>query len=287
MKYFAFFVSAIVLAGAVASGSNPRSAEEQLNAIEKRAGGRLGVTAIDTGSGKRIEHRANERFAMCSTFKFLAAAAVLHRVDQKEETLEHRIPYTAADLLEYAPVTRQHVAEGSMTLRALCEAAIQYSDNTAGNLLLRTIGGPGGVNAYVRGLGDHVTHLDRIEPELNDVAPGDERDTTTPSAMINDMTRLLLGDGLSPASRDLLESWMIANTTGAQMIRAGVPKSWRVGDKTGRGARGATNDIAILRRPNAVPVLACIYLNAPNISGDARMAAVAEVAKVIAESLTQ
>ena len=144
---------------------------------------------------------------MCSTFKLLAAAAVLHRVDEKKAQLTDVIPYTKADLLEYAPVTKQHVDEGGMTLDALCAAAIELSDNTAGNLLLKTIGGPEGFTRYARSLGDEKTRLDRVEPDLNSALPGDERDTTTPAAMVADLRSLLLGDALSqivpPATRRL------------------------------------------------------------------------------------
>ena len=176
------------------------SAERRIAAIEARAGGRLGVAALATGSNRRIEHRASERFPMCSTFKLLAAAAVLHRIDQKRDQLNRMVPYTAADLLEYAPVTREHVKEGGMTLSALCAAALDYSDNTAGNLLIRLIGGPAALTRYARSLGDEVTRLDRLEPYLNSARPGDERDTTTPAAMLGNLRALLLGDALSPAS---------------------------------------------------------------------------------------
>jgi beta-lactamase class A len=200
-------------------------------------------------AGQRLEHRALERFPMCSTFKFLAAAAVLHRVDLKQDQLTRFITYTKADLLEYAPVTKAHVDEGGMMLGALCAAAIQQSDNTAGNLLLRAIGGPEGLTRYARSLGDKDTRLDRVEPFLNSAMPGDERDTTTPAAMLEDLRVLLAGDALTPAARDQLDAWLAGNETGVDMLRAGLPKDWKVGDKTGRGANGATNDIAILRPP--------------------------------------
>ncbi|MGB8475236.1 MAG: class A beta-lactamase, partial [Candidatus Acidiferrum sp.] len=255
-----------------ASGSDP--AEKGLAAIEKSLGGRLGVAVLDTGSGRRFEHRANERFPMCSTFKFLAVAAVLHRVDEKQDQLTRFIPYTRADLLEYAPVTTQHVNEGGMTLSGLCAAALELSDNTAANLLLKTIGGPEGLTRYVRALGDQKTRLDRIEPDLNSAIPGDERDTTTPTAMLANLQTLLLGDALSPASRTQLESWLGANRTGAEMLRAGVPRDWRVGDKTGRGGHGATNDIAILRPPGKGPILVAVYSVDSTVSPTDRLAAI-------------
>ena len=222
---------------------------------------------------------------MCSTFKFLAAAAVLKRVDEKKEKLERFVPYSAKDILEYAPVTKEHLNDGGMILGALCEAAIEQSDNTAGNLLLNAIGGPAGLTNFARALGDRVTRLDRIEPELNSAIPGDERDTTTPAAISSDMQRLLLGDALSEASRRKLDDWLQRNETGGSMIRAGVPKTWSVGDKTGRGANGATNDIAIMRPPGRAPILLAIYSVGSTATANDRAAAIAEVTKVVAEFL--
>jgi len=220
---------------------------------------------------------------MCSTFKFLAAAAVLHRVDLKQDELTRFITYTKADLLEYAPVTKAHVDEGGMMLGALCAAAIQQSDNTAGNLLLRTIGGPEGLTRYARSLGDKDTRLDRVEPFLNSAMPGDERDTTTPAAMLEDLRVLLAGDALTPAARDQLDAWLAGNETGVDMLRAGLPKDWKVGDKTGRGANGATNDVAILRPPGRQPILVAVYSVGSTASPADRQQAIAEVGRLIAE----
>jgi beta-lactamase class A len=197
---------------------------------------------------------------MCSTFKFLAAAAVLKRVDEGKENLDRFVPYGAKDILEYASITKAHIKDGGVTLGALCAAAIEQSDNTAGNLLLDAIGGPGGLTNFVRCIGDERTRLDRKEPELNSAIPGDERDTTTPAAMCADMQGLLLDNVLSESSRHQLEDWLRHSETGALMIRAGVPKTWIVGDKTGRGANGATNDIAIIRPPGRPPILVAVYL---------------------------
>jgi beta-lactamase class A len=260
-------------------------AANQIATIETRLGGRMGVSALDTGTGKRLDYRPEERFPMCSTFKFLAAAAVLKRVDEKQEQLDRFVSYDAKDILEYAPVTKAHLKEGGMTLGALCEGAIEQSDNTAGNLLLDAVGGPAGVTNFARGLGDQVTQLDRKEPELNSAIPGDDRDTTTPGSMLADMTRILTGDVLSPSSRRQLEDWLRGNKTGAAMIRAGVPTNWIIGDKTGRGANGATNDIAIMRPPDRAPVLLAIYFVGSTASADDRAAGIAEAAKIVAESL--
>ena len=275
------FLLLAFLAASAASGKNDAAA--RIAAIETRIGGRIGVAAVDTSNNKHLDYRAEERFPMCSTFKFLAAAAVLKRVDEKKEGLERFVPYNAKDILEYAPVTKEHLKEGGMTLGALCEAAIEQSDNTAGNLLLNVIGGPAGLTNFARALGDRVTRLDRIEPELNSAIPGDDRDTTTPVAISSNMQRLLLGDALSEASRRKLDDWLQRNETGGSMIREGVPKTWSVGDKTGRGANGATNDIAIIRPPDRAPILLAIYSVGSTATENDRAAAIAEVTKVVAE----
>jgi len=277
------FLLLTLLAASAASAENDPA--DRIAAIETRIGGRIGVAAVDTSNDKHLDYRAEERFPMCSTFNFLAAAAVLKRVDEKKERLERFVPYNAKDILQYAPVTREHLNEGGMTLGALCEAAIEQSDNTAGNLLLNAIGGPGGLTNFVRALGDRVTRPDRIEPELNSAIPGDERDTTTPAAICSNMQRLLLGDALSEASRRKLDDWLQRNETGGSMIRAGVPKTWSVGDKTGRGANGATNDIAIMRPPGRAPILLAIYSVGSTATVNDREAAIAEVTKVVAEFL--
>ena len=259
--------------------------EKRLAAIEAKVGGRLGVAALATGSGQRIAYRADEHFPLCSTFKMLAVAAVLHRVDQKQEQLDRFIPYSAADLLEYAPVTRKHVAEGGMKLSALCAAAISLSDNTAANLLLKTIGGPEGLTRFARTLGDQQTRLDRMEPDLNNFTVGDERDTTTPAAMLGNLRALLLKDKLSPASRNQLENWMVENKTGDNLIRAGLPKDWRVGDKTGRGGLGAIGDIAIIRPPGKQPILLVVYEVGSIAPMETRAEGIASVARLVAETL--
>jgi beta-lactamase class A len=272
----------------LAATSTPTAQPEFANrmaAIEARTSGRIGVAALDTGSGKHLEYRSEERFPMCSTFKFLAAAGVLKRVDEKQEKLERFIAYDANDILEYAPVTKAHLKEGGMILGALCAAAIEQSDNTAGNLLLDVIGGPVGLTNFSRTLGDKVTRLDRKEPELNSAIADDERDTTTPAAMLADMFQLVLGNTLSPSSRHQLEQWLQANETGASMIRAGVPTSWIIGDKTGRGANGATNDIAIMRPPGRAPILLVIYSAGSTATANDRAAVLAEAAKIVTGSL--
>jgi beta-lactamase class A len=234
-------------------------ADVQIAEIERGLQGRIGVAILDTADNKNVAYRATDRFPMCSTFKFLLTAAILQRVDKKEEQLDRKITYGSADLLEWAPVTKQHAQEGSMTADALCAAAVEYSDNTAANLLLQTIGGPNGLTDFARSLGDPITRFDRTEPTLNTAINGDERDTTTPAAMLNDMKSLLLGDKLSAAARQHLEGWLVKNTTGNKRLRAGLPSTWQIGDKTGTGENGARGDLAIVRPPNRAPILIVVY----------------------------
>ncbi len=261
----------------------PFDTAASFSAIEKRIGGRLGVYALDTESGRDLAHRADERFAMCSTFKWILAACVLTRVDRSELSLGERIAYGAEDLLEYAPACRARVAEGSMTLEALAEAVVTVSDNTAANLLLAKLGGPAALNEFCRAHGDRTTRLDRIEPELNSNLPSDERDTTTPRAMGASMNRILCGDVLAPASRDRLLGWMQASPTGKDRLRAGLPRDWVVGDKTGTGNRGACNDVAIALRPGRAPVVLAVYLSDGPSGIPELQAAHAEVARIVAK----
>ena len=255
---------------------------DPLAEIERRVRGRLGVAVLDIASNRRLEHRADERFPMCSTFKLLLASCILARVDAGRERLAREVRYVEADLLEYAPVTRAHVGEGQMSVGALCAAAIQYSDNTAANLLLGTIGGPGALTTYVRTLGDEVTRLDRTEPALNESTPGDPRDTTMPSVMVADMRRVLLGDALSSTSREQLIHWLVENRTGGARLRAGLPATWRAGDKTGTGEHGSTNDVAIVWPERRAPILVAVYLTECAAAASERNAALADVARVAA-----
>jgi beta-lactamase class A len=280
-------VAALFLLLAASTPGSTSDFANRILSIEQRTGARIGAAVLDTGSGKHLDYRSEERFPMCSTFKFLAAAAVLKRVDDKQEKLNRFVSYGAEDILEYAPVTKAHLKGGGMTLGGLCAAAIEQSDNTAGNLLLDTIRGPAGLTNFVRSIGDEKTRLDRKEPELNSAIPGDERDTTTPAVMCADMQRLLLGNVLSESSRGQLEDWLRHNETGALMIRASVPKTWIVGDKTGRGANGATNDIAIIRPQGLAPILIAIYSIGSTSAADDRAAIVAEAARVVVEFLRQ
>lgn len=273
-----FFIGGLAAYGAVLA--SPARANEALADLEHSLGARLGVAMRDTGSGARFAFRAEERFPLTSTFKFLAAAAVLAKVDAGKDTLHRRVVYAKSDLVTYSPETEKHAGEG-MALGAICEAAITLSDNTAGNLMLAAIGGPEGLTRFARKLGDEVTRLDRIETALNEASPGDPRDTTSPSAMLGNLEKLLLGDALKTASRERLTAWLIANKTGDTRLRAGLPAGWRVGDKTGAGGNGTANDLAIVWPPGRKPILIAAYLTQCDRGMDARNQALAEVARIL------
>jgi beta-lactamase class A len=272
-----------LLIGAGTAWAAPSASRLAVAAIEAPlGGGRLGFAAIDTGSGRRIASRENERFAMASTFKLPLAAAVLAQVDSGKRRLDETIPFTPADLLDHAPYVRAHPRSSALPIGGLMEAAVVLSDNTAANLLLPIVGGPAGLTGFVRAQGDRVTRLDRNEPELNSNLPGDVRDTTTPAAMAGLLQRLLVGPVLTPASRDRLTGWMVACETGKTRLRAGIPQGWRAGDKTGTGMRGGTGDIAILWPPRRPPIIVACYIDAANAPAAVRDAAYAAIGGLIA-----
>jgi beta-lactamase class A len=287
-----FHSSALALAGTLLlpriSGAAPaRAAQltEVITQLESNSGGRLGVSVLDTKAGALVHYKGDEHFPMCSTFKVLASAAILKRAGNKLERLKQRIRFLESDIVENSPVTREHVGGEGMTLEELCEAAITRSDNTAGNLLLNNIGGTAGLTSFARSLGDKLTRLDRIEPDLNEAAPGDPRDTTTPNAMAANFRSLLLGDVLLPAARDQLVKWLIANKTGESRLRAGLPQSWRVGDKTGAGEHGTTNDVAIVWPPEHSPLIVAVYLTGAAIDSNGRNGIIAAVGREIGKSV--
>jgi beta-lactamase class A len=268
-------LSAAILAGPAAATENDALAE-----LERRSGGRLGVFALDTGSGASIGHRADERFLMCSTFKALMVADVLKRVDAGRERLDRRVAYGENDVLGWSPVTRAHVKEGALPVEALCAAAVEQSDNGAANLLLRSIGGPAEVTRFARGLGDKVTRLDRWELELNN--PSGDLDTTSPRAMAGSLRAVLLGRVLSPASKARLQDWMVASTPGLKRLRAGMPSGWRVGDKSGTGD-AQTNDNAIAIPPGRAPLIVSAYYAAPQGGSPAAETTLKQVGAIVAE----
>lgn len=280
---------AVLLSGsAAAQPARTVAAERALAALDARAGGRLGVAVLDTRSRQSAGHRSGERFAMCSTFKLPLAALVLREADAGRLSLDESMLITNADLVAFAPVTEKHVGR-TMPLAAMAEATQVTSDNAAANLLLRRLGGPSAFTAMLRALGDSETRLDRVEPALNFVPVGEVRDTTTPLAMARTVARLVTGDGLSSTSRERLAGWMIATKTGDKRIRAGLPKNWRAGDKTGTaqadGMVDKTSDNAVVWPPTGSPVVISAYYDGPratNATQDADQAVLAEVGRIAA-----
>ncbi|WP_431095748.1 class A beta-lactamase [Polaromonas aquatica] len=251
----------------------------QLKALEQESGGRLGIAILNTGTGVQYGHRTGERFPMCSTFKLLAAALVLHRVDTGKESLDRQLPVDGAALVAHSPVTGPR-AGGSMSLAELCEATVTVSDNTAANLMLASFGGPMGLTRYARSLGDRMTRLDRIETALNEARPGDPRDTTTPAAMLGTVQKIVLGNSLSDASRRQMRQWLTASKTSDRRLRALLPRDCEVGDKTGTGAHGTTNDIGVLWPAGHAPVVITMYLTESQKPLEQREAIVAKAGQL-------
>jgi beta-lactamase class A len=268
------------------AGSSPlaRQIAARLQAIERASLGRLGVHIVDTASGASFGHRADERFLMCSTFKLLASALVLQRVDRGQESIDRRIVFGRADLVAHSPVTEKHVGGAGMTLGELCAATMTTSDNAAANLILASYGGPPAFTAFARELGDTVTRLDHGEPALNAWRDA-VSNTTSPRAMLASLQRVALGDALTSASRDTLQRWLRANTTGKTRLEAGLPAGWAIGDKTGSsdndGHGGSTNDIGVVWPPGRAPLLVTAYLTRSSASSVARNATLARVGALL------
>ena len=285
----------------IAGCAGPRQANQNIivnadmGALEARAGGRLGAFVFDTASGRMTGHRYGEAFAMCSTFKLALAAAVLQRADQGRLNLEMELRYTKADIVPHAPVTGPNLAKGSMRIVDLAEAAQKTSDNVAANVLIRYLGGPAAVTAIFRSWGDAVTRLDRYEPEMNNVPPGEERDTTTPREFARLMARLLIEDRiLKKTSRALLIQWMVDTNTGTSRLRGGLPPSWKSGDKTGTANspnfNNKTNDVAIVWPPARRPVIVTAFYEADGKYDeirDADQAVLAEVGRIAADQAVE
>ncbi len=223
--------------------------------LEKKFDARLGIYAIDTGTNRTVSYKQNERFAFASTYKALAAGALL--MQNPIDKLNEVIIYTKDDLVEYSPITEKYVDTG-MTLGEIAEAAVRYSDNTAGNLLFKELGGPEGFETALKQIGDRVTQADRFETDLNEAIPGDIRDTSTAKALATDLKAFTAGNALPADKRKILTDWMHGNATGDKLIRAGVPKDWEVADKSGAGSYGTRNDIAIVWPPNREPIIIAI-----------------------------
>jgi beta-lactamase class A len=238
------------------------TADSAFTALQKQFDARLGVWALNTANATQVEFNADQRFAYCSTHKAFSAAAVLR--NNSLDGLDTVVRYTTADLVANSPVTQVHVSTG-MTLRAICDAAIRYSDNTAANILFGQLGGPAGLQSFLRTLGDDVTQCARLEPALNSAIPGDIRDTTTARAWGTDLEAVTLGNGLSADRQALLNGWLVGNLTGTGLIRAGVPAGWKVGDKTGNGDYGTRNDMAVIWPPAAEPMVMVVLSSRPKL----------------------
>ncbi|MFJ9890321.1 class A beta-lactamase [Streptomyces sp. NPDC091287] len=261
-----------------------RDAGRAFAALEKEYAARLGVYAVDTGTGRTVAHRDGERFAYASTFKALAAGAVLR--EHGLGGLERVVTYRREDLVDHSPVTEKHVATG-MSLGDLCAAAVRFSDNTAGNLLFDAVGGPRKLQAVLAELGDGVTRMERRETELNEWSPGATRDTSTPRALAEDLRAFVLGDALGRPERARLTQWLTTNTTGGELIRAGVPKGWTVGDKTGAGSTyGTRNDIAVVWPPDAAPLVLAVLSNRADADADYDNTLIAKAASAAVAALT-
>ncbi|WP_329124415.1 class A beta-lactamase [Streptomyces sp. NBC_01353] len=265
-----------------AAAARPVSA--RLQELERAYDARLGVYAIDTGSGREVAYNDNARFPFASTFKALAAGAVLRTYTSGG--MGKKVTYSRGDLVDHSPVTEKHVGTG-MSLHELCEAAVRHSDNTAANLLLDQLGGPKRLDAMLDEWGDQVTRMERREPELNEWAPGATRDTSTPRALAQDLRALVVGDVLGAAERAQLATWLKTSTTGTELIRAGMPKGWVIGDKSGAGStHGTRNDIAVAWPPGRAPVVLAVMSNRPTQDARYDNKLIADAAAVVAESLS-
>ncbi|MDR3064415.1 MULTISPECIES: class A beta-lactamase [Comamonas] len=256
---------------------------EELAALEVQAQGRLGLHVLDTVSGAEAGWRSEERFPMCSTFKTLLAARVLYLAQKDEIRLWRKLYYAPSEVVAWSPVSEKRAgADGGMTVQQLCEAMVLVSDNTAANVLLDASGGPAALTQWLRELGDGTTRLDRNEPSLNSALPGDERDTTTPQAMVQSLQKLLLGDVLEGYARALLQQWLVDSRTGDRRVRAGMPGDWKAGGKTGSGERGTACDTLIVwPTEQSAPLLVTAYLTGSALDGAGREAVMARAGEAI------
>lgn len=276
-----FVVASSMLLGLGTAAAAPAVSASSFTEIEQRCGGRLGVFAVDTGTGRSLAHRADERFLMCSTFKGLLAAQTLARVDAGKDDLSAMVPYTRSDLIFTSPITKANLTKGAMSVGDLTQAMLEYSDNTAAILLMRRAGGPTALTAFLRSIGNRVTRSDRYEPLSNQV--DGVHDTTSPRAIVGSAHAILLGTVLTPASRARLEAGMVACKPGVRRIRAIVPKDWSIGDRPGENLTEESNDYAIVRPPGRAPLLIAIYCDAKGQSMAAREATIREAGAVFVQ----
>lgn len=290
----------IILAACIGLAPMSAQAEAKLGgtlagtvaALEKQSGGRIGVSITDLYSGENWSHRASERFPLASTFKAFACAHLLDMADQGEVDIQRRIRFDKADLQTYSPVTKDHVGGDGMSLFELCDAATSMSDNTAANLLLKNTGGPAALTRFMRSIGDETTRLDRFEPELNDVGPGEMRDTTSPASAAASLRALVLGNSLTAPSRQQLTAWLVANKVGGPLLRASLPQGWTIADRTGSGEYGSRGIIAVIwpkqdgTSPSG-PVIAAVYMTGTPLSLEERSAVIAQIGAAMVKDLTR
>ncbi|TQL66490.1 beta-lactamase class A [Nocardioides albertanoniae] len=274
--------AATLAATAAASPAAFAADSPSIAALEKRHQRRLGVWATNMRTGRTLAHRADERFPMCSTFKTLLAAQILR--DLPARTLQQRLTWDESDVVANSPVTSLTTRNG-LTVAQLAEATLTRSDNTAANVLLHLVGGPSAITGFARSLGDTVTRLDRWEPELNSAIPGDPRDTTSPRAIAQTYTRLLLGDALARADRDQLTTWMLANQSTVTRFGAGVPAGWRLADKTGGGDYATRNDVGVTWTPDGAPIVIAALTRSDDPAAQPLDAPLADIAATVCAEL--
>jgi beta-lactamase class A len=255
-------------------------------AEETALSARLGAAVLDTATGQLWRYHADERFPLVSTHKAFTCAALLAKVDKGEAWLDRRVVILATDIEPYSPVTQDRIAPDAMSLSELCAATLSVSDNTAANFVVAAVGGPDGVTAFFRTLGDQTSRLDRTEIDLNEATPGDVRDTTTPAAAVADLDKILLGGALKPVSRERLTHWMMDDRVAGPLLRAALPEDWRIADRSGAGGHGARGIVAVLWPPDRAPLVAAIYLTDTAASIQARNAAIAHIGAALVREIS-
>lgn len=280
--YLSTFYATTTATGTTITTGNELVIQQRFQQIENDFAGRLGVSALNTQTGGVIQYRANEKFPFCSTFKLILVAAILNY--DSDELMAKRILVRQNELVSWSPITEKQVG-ADLSVEELCVAAIQYSDNTATNLLLRELGGPDVLNSFARSMGDNSFSLNRWEPELNSAISGDERDTTTPHAMLQSIRELVLGNVLVPARSEQLNNWLLSSATSTEGIRAGVPVGWQVASKTGSGSYGTTNEIAVLWPEKANPIILTIYFTQFEREAKNNRAVITELTRFVTEVL--
>ena len=255
-----------------------------VQAEEARLNARIGVAVLDKADGKLFRYRADERFPLDSTHKAFTCAALLAKADRGEASMQRRVVFVSTDIVAYSPVTQNRIAPDAMSLNEICEAAVSQGDNTAANLILQVLGGPAVITAYFRSLGDAQSRLDREEPDLNEGASGDARDTTTPASAVADLDKILLGDALKPASRERLKQWMIGDRVAGALLRKALPEDWAIADKTGAGDNGSRGIVAALWPPGRGPLVVAIYITQTSATLPERDAAIARIGAALVEA---